>query len=224
MAILPEWLSTGVRDDPVPPGNLVSSSDGIVQNGLSFRKNIVWTLIVAQLFVALLLLATRDDEGAEDDFSSLTSDEQLKRGFAEQALGRTEDAEQAYSQVLAADPGNELANYNLGVIEHKKGNGDKAEAYYRKALSSDPNFIPALFNLAIRREEVGAPDEAEDLYRKIIGLDAGMAKAHLNLGFVLLRKLDRQDEGKQEILKAIELDSTLASRVPNEELASPTPR
>lgn len=213
----------GVRSEAGLAGDPVSSSDGIVQNTPSSRRVLVWTLIVAQLFAALLLLATRGDEADENDFSSLTSDEQLKRGFAEQALGRTEDAEQAYAQVLAEDPGNELANYNLGVIEHKKGNGDKAETYYRKALSSDPNFIPALFNLAIRREAVGAPEEAEDLYRKIIGLDAGMAKAHLNLGFVLLRKLDRPDEGKQEILKAIELDSTLASRVTNEELASPTP-
>lgn len=181
-------------------------------------------LIVGQLFAALLLLATREDQqAAEDNFDSLTSDEQLKRGFAAQALGRTEDAEKAYAQVLETDPGNELANYNLGVLEDKRGNGNKAESYYRKALSSDPDFIPALFNLAIRREAVGAPKEAEDFYRHIIRLDEGMAKAHLNLGFLLLRKLDRGDEGKKEILKAIELDGSLASRVSNEELSGPTP-
>lgn len=202
----------------------MTSSDGIVRDSPSIRRVVVWVLIVGQLFAALLLLATRKDVGdAPVTLDSLTNDEQLKRGFAAHALGRTEDAEDAYARVLASDPGNELANYNLGVIEDKKGNAEKAEVYYRKALSSDPDFIPALFNLAIRREAVGSPKEAEDLYRKIIGLDSGMAKAHLNLGYVLLRKLDRQEEGKREILKAIELDSSLASRVSNEELSGPTP-
>lgn len=225
MAILPEWLSTGVRDDPGPLGNLVSSSDGIVQNGLSFRQIVVWMLIVAQLFTALLLLATRGEGGAESvTASGATMDERLKQGFAAHALGRTELAEEAYTEVLAADPENKLAHYNLGVLADGRGDGDEAESYYNKALSSDPDFIPALFNLAIRREAVGSHLEAEELYKKIIVLDSGMAKAHLNLGFLLLRKLDREEEGKSEILRAIELDSSLASRVSSEELAGQTDR
>ena len=214
-----------MRHDPGPPGNLVSSSDGIVQNGLSFRQIVVWALIVAQLFAALLLLATRGEGGAGSlTAGGATTEDRLKQGFAALALGKTEVAEKAYTEVLAADPENTLAHYNLGVLADRRGDGDQAESYYNKALSSDPDFIPALFNLAIRREAVGAPGEAEALYRKIIVLDPGMAKAHLNLGFLLIRKLDREEEGKSEILKAIELDSTLASRVPSEELAGQTGR
>jgi tetratricopeptide (TPR) repeat protein len=176
-------------------------------------------LIVAQLFAALLLLATRGEGGVGSlTASGATTEDRLQQGFAALALGRTEDAEKAYSEVLEADPENTLAHYNLGVLADGIGDGDKAESYYTNALSSDPEFIPALFNLAIRREEVGSPLEAEELYKKIIDLDSGMAKAHLNLGFLLLRKLDREEEGKSEILKAIELDSTLASRVSSEEL------
>jgi tetratricopeptide (TPR) repeat protein len=156
--------------------------------------------------------------------SAATMDEKLNQGFAAHALGRTEEAERRYTEVLAADPDNKLANYNMGVLEDKKGDSDEAESYYKRALSSDPDFIPALFNLAIRREAVGAPEEAEDLYRKIIRLDSGMAKAHLNLGFLLLRKLDREDEGKTEILRAVELDNSLATRVSPEELSGQTDR
>jgi tetratricopeptide (TPR) repeat protein len=203
----------------------VSASDGIVPNRLSLKDLVVWMLIVAQLFTALLLLATRkDDEAASVAVNEATTDQKLKQGFALHALGRTEDAEKAYTEVLAKDPENKLAHYNLGVIADKNGDGDEAENRYKRALSSDPDFVPALFNLAIRREAAGAPKEAEELYRKIILLDAGMAKAHLNLGFLLLRKLDRKDEGKTEILKAVELDSSLASRVSSEELAGQSGR
>jgi tetratricopeptide (TPR) repeat protein len=187
------------------------------------RDIVVWMLIVAQLFTALLLLATREDEEAATVVANeATTDETLKKGFALHALGRTEDAEKAYTEVLAEDPENKLAHYNLGVLADRNGDGDEAEDRYNRALSSDPEFVPALFNLAIRREAVGAPKEAEELYRKIIQLDSGMAKAHLNLGFLLLRKLDRKDEGTAEIMKAIELDGSLASRVSSEEISGQT--
>jgi tetratricopeptide (TPR) repeat protein len=197
----------------------VNTSDGIIPPPIpGSRRLLIWTLIAAQILVALLLIAARDRAGSLGNLEGVSNEEVLKRGFTAQALGRIDDAEQAYQRVLVSDPTNKVANYNLGVIEQKNGNVGKSEEYYQKALSADPNFVPALFNLAIQREASGKLRESESLYRKIIQLDPAMARAHLNLGFLLMRKLNQEEEGKAEILKAIELDGSLASRVSPEEV------
>jgi tetratricopeptide (TPR) repeat protein len=196
----------------------MNASDSTIPQPIpASRRLLVWMLIAAQVFAALLLIAARDG-GSAGSLEGASTEDILKRGFTAQALGRTEDAEQAYATVLDSDPNNKVANYNLGVIEQKRGNAGKSEEYYQRALSADPDFVPALFNLAIQREAAGKLQESESLYRKIIGLDPSMARAHLNLGFLLMRKLDREEEGKAEILRAIELDGSLASRVPPEEV------
>jgi tetratricopeptide (TPR) repeat protein len=194
----------------------VNASEGVLPPTPPSKRLLVWSLIVAQVLIALLMVSAR--KGGSAALGPSSTEEVLKQGFAAQALGRPEDAEKAYAAVLDSDPNNKIANYNMGVIEQRKRNNDKSEEYYQRALSADPNFVPALFNLAIQHEAAGKLRESESLYRKIIELDPSMARAHLNLGFLLMRKLDREEEGKAEILRAIELDGSLASRVPPEEV------
>jgi tetratricopeptide (TPR) repeat protein len=189
---------------------------------------------VLVLTLSLSLLATSSACGNEGKNSKGTvasglasptipaSEDLLDEGVAAQKAGDTTKARRAYREVLRKDPKNKLALFNLGLIEQNEGRPAGAEAFYEQSLKSDPNYVPALFNLAIVQESTEKNEQAAELYRRIIAIDSDNASAHLNLGFLLSRKLGNVPEGEAELRKAVELDPRLASRVPPEVLeASP---
>ena len=196
----------------------MSTSSQPVVRARSNRRAIVIGLVLVQLIAAAIILLNRTSSGPEQTQKFSSAEAALRKGAEAQTNGQAGIAEEAYLQAIELDPSNKIAQYNLGVLEEDKGPGNRAEEYYRNALEIDPNFVPALFNLAVRRDVAGHPQEAADLYRKVIELDPAMAKAHLNLGFVLVRKLNQRAEGQSELLKAIVLDESLAKRVPEEDL------
>jgi tetratricopeptide (TPR) repeat protein len=145
----------------------------------------------------------------------------LNAGLAAQGKGNITTATSDYHQVLALDPKNEFAYYDLGLIDQRAGRNAQAETEYRQALTIDPNFEVALFNLAILRTGP-APQEAVDLYRHAITLNSKDAGAHLNLGF-LLESIGQREEGVSELKLAIGLDPKLSSRVPAAAISASTP-
>ena len=147
----------------------------------------------------------------------------LAAGLKAHAAGRLDEAAADYRKVLVYDPRNKFAYYNLGVIEQVRGDGGSAESNYRIALTIDPGFVPALFNLAILRTAEGGGQEPIDLYRHVVEIDASYAAAHLNLGFLLVDN-GQMKKGKAELAIAVGLDPTLASRIPEDLLASPAPQ
>jgi tetratricopeptide (TPR) repeat protein len=142
----------------------------------------------------------------------------VKKGLVAHQAGRIEEASKAYQQAVKDDPQNQFGYYNLGVIAQDKGDNATAENYFRLALGIDPNFGRALFNLAVARNAAGDKAGAEALYRKDLEVDPN-ANAHLNLGF-LLREMGRQAEGDAELIQAIQLDPSLASRIPADQPVS----
>jgi tetratricopeptide (TPR) repeat protein len=138
----------------------------------------------------------------------------LAKGLQAHQAGRPDEALKQYKDVLEKDPTNKWAHYNIGQIEQARGKSSVAEAEYRAALSVDPKMEFALFNLAIIRNTAGAKQEAVDLYRRVLNVNANNAPAHLNLGFALL-DLQRREEGERELRRAVDLDPTLRSRVPD---------
>ncbi len=143
----------------------------------------------------------------------------LNKALTAHAQGKTEEAVKLYRQVLADDPNNKYALYNLGQIAQKAGDLAEAERDYQSALESDANFAPALFNLAILRTTQKRNDEAIALYQRLLKVQPRNANAHLNLGF-LLKQTGHKAEGDAELKKAVELDKTLSKRIPS----SPTPQ
>lgn len=142
---------------------------------------------------------------------------ELNAGLAAQMAGKNDEAAAHYRAVLAKDPHNKYALYNLGLIDATAGRTESAEKNYRAALQEDPNFAEALFNLAILRTGP-APQEAADLYRKTIQVRPDWGAPHLNLGFILRSSGDEQG-AQAEFKKAVALDPSLASRIP-----SPSPK
>lgn len=145
----------------------------------------------------------------------------ISAGLQAQTSGNVDQATSDYQQVLALDPGNKYAHYDLGVIDETAGRNTDAEKQYRQALLTDPDFVPALFNLAILRTPVDVW-EAIDLYRHIVSLQPSNARAHLNLGFAL-KAAGLTDEGNTEISKALAIDPTLGGKPASPGGSTPAP-
>lgn len=176
-------------------------------------------LLVQILITGFVLYASRDSKTLSPQ-ELKEVEEALEKGSEAHTNGELDLAEASYNEALEIDPDNEIAYYNLGVLEEGKGPASRSEEYYRRSLQANPDFVPALYNLAVQQDAAGDPHEARDLYRKIIRLEPAHPEAHLNLGFILIRKFDQVDEGRRELLRAIVLDERLATRVSSEDLGT----
>lgn len=163
----------------------------------------------ALLLLVVLLIGACSKAKSDSEQASLA----LAAGLKAHAAGRLDEAAADYRKVLVYDPRNKFAYYNLGVIAQTQGDGESAESDFRIALTIDPDFVPALFNLAILRTSSGSAREAIDLYKHVIQVDESYAVAHLNLGFLLVDD-GQAKEGKAELSIAVQLDPSLASRIP----------
>ena len=166
--------------------------------------------MVALGALALITLGCGGDTSGADETA-----ETLDAALTAHAEGRIDDATKDYEKVLEEDPDNQFAHYNLGLLDQQAGRLQQAEERYRAALRTDPNFTSALFNLAIIRTS-SDPEEAEHLYRSVIRIEPDNASAHLNLGFLLIDG-GEQARGEAALQRAVELDPSLAARVPERE-------
>jgi Tfp pilus assembly protein PilF len=173
------------------------------------------------LLTLLLLVTTACGMRAQATTSGQQANDLVNAGVKAQTAGRTAEATDDYHKALAIDPRNKFAYFDLGVVDQAAGNGTMAELEYRTALQYDPNFVGALYNLAVLRTQA-APTEAMVLYRRVIAIQPTDAAAHLNLGFLLIAA-GQKVEGKAELDRAVALDPTLASRIPANLNATPTP-
>lgn len=171
------------------------------------------TVIVVTTAAAMFAACSSDT----DPNGARTADEVLAAALEAHAAGNLDEAVDLYEEVLVLDPQNRFAYYNLGLIDQTRGLVDQATEEYRQAIAVAPRFTPAIFNLAIIRAEQGAVDEAIGLYRDVIAVHADDARAHLNLGFLLFGSGERQ-EGQDELALAVELDPSLAARIPDGEV------
>ena len=178
---------------------------------LTRSRTIVLIAVVAGAFG---LAACSDDSnpgGPSGDAEQILTD-----ALAAHAAGELDKAVDLYEQVLVLDPQNRFAYYDLGLIDQTRGDDAAAADQYEQAIAVAPDFTPAIFNLAIIRAKQGATDEAIGLYRDVIAIDDTDARAHLNLGFLLIASGERK-EGQRELDRAVELDPSLASRIPGGE-------
>ena len=175
------------------------------------RRKLVVAILAAGLALSAGACSTANENGAASQPELAAA--ALQRGLDAHAAGDLPAAAAAYREVLIHDPNNQFAYYNLGVIDQANGSLESADSNYGLALSIDPSYVPALYNLAIVKTAIGETKAAIDLYRSAILEEPDYAAAHLNLGFALIDDGQRK-EGKAELATAVELDSSLAERIP----------
>jgi Flp pilus assembly protein TadD len=121
-------------------------------------------------------------------------------------------AAKSFRKVLALDPANKFAWYNLGVIAQHDNRTADARVAYDHALKTDPGFESALYNKALLLGPTDT-DQAIVILRQIVDADPKAATAYLHLGQALARK-GRHGEAEDAFGLAVHADPSLQQLVP----------
>src|SRR5438067_6544188 len=92
------------------------------------------------LTLAALVISTVACGGGSSDGKPATVASLLGAGISAQQQGRLDAATQLFRQVLAKDPGNVYAHYDLGVIAQSQNDNQTALREYGAALVSNPRY------------------------------------------------------------------------------------
>jgi tetratricopeptide (TPR) repeat protein len=111
-------------------------------------------------------------------------------------------AEALYRAVLALQPGQAQAAYNLGVLLHTQRRITEAVGAYRHATAALPHYAEAWCNLGVALQDERQFDEALFAYHQAIALKPEFAMAHCNLG-VALKEAGRLEEAVAAYHRAI---------------------
>ena len=111
------------------------------------------------------------------------SRELFQRAYKLSDLGKFEEAEACYREVLKLDPTYSMAWNNLGwILFDQKDIVDEAELCYKNALRYDPNNYIALNNLGIiyyrRKKDYHG---AEKLWKKVVKINPYFMESWKNL-------------------------------------------
>jgi Tfp pilus assembly protein PilF len=134
---------------------------------------------------------------------------ELTSALALHTAGQLDEAERLYSQILAKDPQNKYALFNLGQIAHTRKQYSEAITKYTAALTSDPAYFPALYNEALAYEAVNDNTNAIATMRKAADVNPKHAATLFNLGRLLVAS-GQTDEGNNYVAQAMIIDPTLA--------------
>jgi len=74
-------------------------------------------------------------------------------------------------EVAEADPTNELAQYNLGLLSLQSQQLDKAQSRFEKLVNENPNHLEGQFYLGVVLFELGKEEEAEAQFLKVKEID-----------------------------------------------------
>jgi tetratricopeptide (TPR) repeat protein len=150
--------------------------------------------------------------GGASDGKPADANTLLAAGIKAQQQGNVDAARQLFEQVLAKQPNNFYAHYNLGVIDQGAKDNAGALREYGAALTINPTYVPALFNEATIFA-VTDPELAITTYRKVVSLQPKSPTAYLNLG-LLEAAHGEQEQGIKDLNTALHQDPTLGSQIP----------
>ena len=125
--------------------------------------------------IANALRAAGQLDEASRALDAATADEQASADFlaARGALlveqsGPTEEAFAVLNQAVAADSGQPLALFYLGILHDRVGNDDEAIESYQRSLQRYPATVGGLMNLGLLYEDRDDFAKAQECYRRIL--------------------------------------------------------
>jgi Tfp pilus assembly protein PilF len=166
-------------------------------------------LVGAVVALAALTACSGSSGGTDKNASAATL---LAAGIKAETQGDNNGARQLFQQVLAKEPGNLYAHYNLGVIAQAEQDNPTALQEYGVALATNPSYVPALFNEATIYAATN-PTLAVATYHQVIKLQPHAPTAYLNLG-LLEAQLGQTAQAVRDLSTAIHQDPTLAKSLP----------
>lgn len=116
----------------------------------------------------------------------------LLKGDALTALGRFDDAVDAYNGALKSDPGSVRGRIGLGRIR-LASDPAAAEALFLEAENREPRNTTALTDLGIARDLQGRHADAQTAYRQALGINPDLRAAQVNLALSMAMTGDGPD-------------------------------
>jgi tetratricopeptide (TPR) repeat protein len=113
-----------------------------------------------------------------------------------------------FQKVLAINPANVYADYDLGWIAQSRGNSNEAISYYMKCLAANAVYTPAMYNEAILLES-SHPQQAIAMYQKIVRVDPKASSAYLRMALVQAEQGDIASARVNDA-KAVSIDPALS--------------
>ena len=125
--------------------------------------------------------------------------------------GETDAAEEAFNEVLAADPESAEAYLGLAEIRLRKADLEGAGTYARKAIDAKPDSAGIWVSYGNVQVLQGRLPEAEAAYQKAIRLHDFYLPAYMAYGDLLQRKLKKPQQAIEMYQKAVAIDGNRAS-------------
>jgi tetratricopeptide (TPR) repeat protein len=132
----------------------------------------------------------------------------LQTGLTQADKKNWSAATTTFQKVLAINPANVYANYDLGWIAQSRGNSSEAISYYTKCLAVNAAYTPAMYNEAILLES-SHPQQAIAMYQKIVSVDSKASSAYLRMALVQAEQGDTA-AAKANDAKAVSIDPALS--------------
>jgi tetratricopeptide (TPR) repeat protein len=132
----------------------------------------------------------------------------LQTGLTQTGKKNWSAATTTFKKVLAINPTNVYADYDLGWIAQTRGNSSEAISYYTKCLAANAAYTPAMYNEAILLESAH-PQQAIAMYQKIVRVDSKASSAYLRMALVQAEQGDTA-AAKANDAKAVSIDPALS--------------
>jgi tetratricopeptide (TPR) repeat protein len=117
---------------------------------------------------------------------------------------QNQQAIEAYREMSAVDPGNELALLMIGNLLADAGHPAQAIAELKRLTQMNPNHADAWFNLGFLYDKADQLAAAERCFRRAVELRPSLDRAWYGLGLVLIRD-GRLEEAVDALKKNIAL-------------------
>ncbi|XP_033101589.1 protein O-mannosyl-transferase TMTC3-like [Anneissia japonica] len=120
--------------------------------------------------------------------------------------GLRTEATRRLKKVLAQDPHNAKAFFNLAALSMDSGETDQAEMLFKKALEIEPLFRGALFNIALLYSNNNRSREAIPYLQTLLQAYPRHTKSWILLGDIYINTLKQVPEAKLCFQKTVEID------------------
>lgn len=171
-------------------------------------------VVVLALIVGAFLLGRSSDttdtaQGSPPESSqSQPAGDPLSQAIALHNAGRLDEALVIYQDLLSAEPGNQYAAYNIGLINQTRGDNEAALEFYDRALAADPTLSVAVYNRALALRDVGRIDESLAAFESLLAEDGDNVGVLYNYGNLLISQ-GEVERGVELVNRAIELNPSL---------------
>jgi len=113
----------------------------------------------------------------------------MDAALAHQQAGRLPEAEAMYRRVLAQEPRNLAANYNLALVLRSLGRRDEALACLARVAALQPDNAQAQYGFAHVLREEDRLEEAAAAFRRALALQPDFAEARWSLAMCVLPRV-----------------------------------